>query len=77
MKKQQVRDRTPHYLPSGTPVAHKTGEITGIRHDIGIVFARDRPYVITAMSKDLRDELKETEAIARVSQAVFKAVTEA
>ena len=77
MKRQQVRDRIPRYLPSGTPVAHKTGEIAEIRHDVGIVYARDRPYIISAMSKDLRDELRGTEVIARISEAVFKAITEA
>jgi len=84
MKRQQVRDRIPRYLPSGTPVAHKTGEIAGIRHDVGVVFAKDHPYVISAMSKDLKDNLSQTsnggkgaEVIARISEAVFKAVTEA
>jgi beta-lactamase class A len=76
MRRQQVRDRIPRYLPSGTPVAHKTGEIAGIRHDIGIVYAKDRPYIVSAMSKDLKDELRGTEVIARISEAVFKAVTE-
>jgi len=73
MKHQQVRDRIPRYLPAGTPVAHKTGEITGIRHDVGVVLG-NRPYIISAMSKDLKDEQKGAEAIARISQAVFKAV---
>jgi len=77
MKRQQVRDRIPRYLPVGTPVAHKTGEITGIRHDVGVVFAGNRPYIISAMSKDLKDEYKGMEAIARISQIVFKAVTAA
>lgn len=77
MKRQQVRDRIPRYLPVGTPVAHKTGEIAGIRHDVGVVFVRNRRYIMSAMSKDLKDEHKGTEAIARISQTVFKALTSA
>ncbi|MEM2004503.1 MAG: serine hydrolase [Zestosphaera sp.] len=80
MKKQQVNDRIPRYLPEGIPVAHKTGELAGVRHDVGIVFAKE-PFIISAMVKDLKDPLsqtfsggKGTEAIARISGMVFKAV---
>ena len=45
LERQTVNDRIPAGLPSGTRVAHKTGEITGIRHDAAIVFA-PRPYVL-------------------------------
>jgi len=81
MKRQQIRDRIPRYLPIGTQVAHKTGEIAGIRHDIGVVFTEKGPYVFSAMSKDLRDKLsrtssggKGTELIARVSRTVFRSL---
>jgi beta-lactamase class A len=77
MKRQQVRDRIPRYLPSSMPMANKTGEIAGIRHDIGVVFAKDHPYIISAMSKDLKDERMGIEAIARISEAVYKDVTAA
>lgn len=81
MKRQQVRDRIPRYLPVGITVAHKTGEIAGIRHDVGVVFVGKEPYVFSAMSKDLRDKLsltssggKGTELIARISREVFRSL---
>jgi beta-lactamase class A len=77
MRRQQVRDRIPRYLPSNTPVAHKTGEIAGVRHDVGIVFAKDHPYIMAATSKDLKNEQEGAEVIARISEAVYNAVTAA
>lgn len=79
LKKQQVNDRIPRYLPEEISVAHKTGELVGVRHDVGIVFAKKHPFIISAMAKDLRDPLsqtfsggKGTEAIAKISKIVFE-----
>ena len=38
LKKQQIKDRIPRYLPKDVVVAHKTGLERGIIHDAGIVF---------------------------------------
>lgn len=80
LKKQQVNDRIPRYLPE-IPVAHKTGELSGVRHDVGIVFAKKHPFIISAMAKDLKDPLsqtfsggKGTEAIAEISRRVYEAL---
>ena len=40
LKRQQFNDGIPAGVPPGTAVAHKTGNITRIHHDAGIVFAR-------------------------------------
>lgn len=80
MRRQQINDRIPRYLPEGIQVAHKTGELAGVRHDVGIVFAKE-PFIISAMFKDLKDPLsltssggRGTEAIARISLIIFKAL---
>ncbi len=52
--KQEDRDKIPVGLPRGTPIAHKTGEIDGVRNDVGIVDPfGERPYVIAILTKDL------------------------
>ena len=40
-------------LPAGTPVAHKTGEITKIHHDAAIVLA-PKPFVLVVLVRGLR-----------------------
>lgn len=40
LKAQQINHKIPGYLRADIPVAHKTGEDTGIANDVGIVFAR-------------------------------------
>jgi beta-lactamase class A len=47
-----VRDTTKLVagLPSGVPVAHKTGYTDDVRHDAGIIYLRSGPVVASAMT---------------------------
>lgn len=49
LKAQQINHKIPGRLPPDIPVAHKTGEDTGIANDVGIVFAR-HPMVLAFAS---------------------------
>lgn len=72
---QRHREIIPAKLPKGVKVAHKTGWITGVRHDSGIVILPDgRKYVLVLLSKDLKDEKAAMEAMATVSEMVYKYV---
>ena len=42
---QQLNQRLPRFLPEGTPVAHKTGTLSGIRNDSGIIYCNDHSHV--------------------------------
>ncbi len=44
--KQQLNDRLPRFLPSGTKVAHKTGTFSGVRNDTGIIYINDHSHVV-------------------------------
>lgn len=68
---QKKNDRLPAYLPSAVPVAHKTGELPGVRHDAGIVYGPRGVYVIVVMADGLDDEEAGQAAIARLSAAVY------
>ncbi|HKW18718.1 MAG TPA: serine hydrolase [Terriglobales bacterium] len=59
-------------LPEGVPSADKPGELEGVRTDSGVVFAENRPYVISVMTTYLRNENDGVEAIARISLAAFR-----
>ncbi len=71
LRQQQIRDRLPRYLPPTVPVAHKTGDLPGVRHDAGLVEGPAGPYIIVVMLTDLADEEAGVEWIARLSQAVY------
>lgn len=45
LKKQRLNGKIPVLLPPGTAVAHKTGEDSGITHDVGIVYG-PQPFVL-------------------------------
>lgn len=42
---QQINLRLPRFLPAGTAVAHKTGTLSGIRNDSGIIYANAHSHV--------------------------------
>lgn len=73
---QQFNEVIPAKLPPGVKVAHKTGFITGVQHDSGIVFLPDgRKYVLVILSKNLADRPAAIEAMAIVSLAVYQYMT--
>jgi beta-lactamase class A len=37
LERQQFNDGLPSLLPDGVIVAHKTGELPGVRHDVGVI----------------------------------------
>ncbi|WP_369426418.1 serine hydrolase [Pontibacter anaerobius] len=70
---QQHREIIPAKLPSEVKVAHKTGWITGVRHDSGIVMLHDgRRYVLVLLSKNLQDEEAGIAAMSQVSEMVYR-----
>ena len=72
---QKFNDIIPAKLPAGVKVAHKTGWITGIHHDSGIVFLPDgRKYVLVLLSKNLTDEKAGVAAMATVSEMLYNYV---
>lgn len=69
---QQFNEIIPAHLPEDVKVAHKTGSITGVHHDSGIVFLPDgRKYVLVLLSKDLADFDAGTALLANVSKMVY------
>ncbi|MFN8443560.1 MAG: serine hydrolase [Caldilineaceae bacterium] len=42
---QTLNQRLPRFLPEGTPFAHKTGTLSGIRNDSGILYCSETSHV--------------------------------
>jgi beta-lactamase class A len=72
LKAQEFNEKIPAYLPKGTPIAHKTGDITGIHHDAAIVFPPGAaPYVLVVLTRGYKDEKEANQAIAEISRLVW------
>jgi beta-lactamase class A len=70
---QQFNEVIPAKLPKDVKVAHKTGNITGVQHDAGIVFLPDgRKYVLVILSKGIQDEKAAIAAMAKVSELIYQ-----
>jgi len=77
LKGQEYNDMIPARLPDSVDVAHKTGWITGLHHDSGIVFVPGGPtYVIVLLSQNLENEEAGVKAFARISRMVFDVMTQ-
>ena len=74
LKRQMFNDGIPAGVPPKTPVAHKTGNITRIHHDAGIVYAK-RPYVLVVLVRGVQDQKQSGALIAKLSKVVFASVT--
>lgn len=76
LKDQKFNEIIPAYLPDGVKVAHKTGVITALHHDSGIVMLPDgRQYVLILLSKELGDFDSGTERMAKVSKMIYDYTT--
>jgi beta-lactamase class A len=71
LKRQTFKDGIPAGIPAGTAVAHKTGTITQIHHDAGIVYA-PRPYVIVLLVRGIEDQKQSAALMAQLSKVVYE-----
>jgi beta-lactamase class A len=58
-------------LPEDTVAASKPGELEAVRNDSGIVFVKDRPYILSVMTTYLRDEKEGATAIRKISALTY------
>jgi len=72
---QQFNKVIPARLPATVKVAHKTGSITGILHDSGIVFLPDgHMYILVLLSKGVGSEEAATDLLAGISEMIYQYV---
>ncbi|HMD32044.1 MAG TPA: serine hydrolase [Candidatus Acidoferrales bacterium] len=72
LKRQTFNDAIPAGLPAGTPVAHKTGDITRIHHDAAIVYA-PRPFVLVLLVRGIEQKDKSAALMAEIAHIVYQA----
>jgi beta-lactamase class A len=76
LHQQEFRNGIPGRLPREVRVAHKTGDISTIAHDAGIVYPANRkPYIIAVLTEWDPDTTGRSATIATISQEVYRALT--
>ncbi|MDB5859535.1 MAG: beta-lactamase [Ramlibacter sp.] len=76
LHQQRFRSGIPAGLPEDARVAHKTGEISTVAHDAGIVYLDGRDaYVVVILTEWAPDVNGRQETIARISRAVYQYMT--
>lgn len=71
--RQEFNTMIPAGLPPGVPVAHKTGSITGIRHDAALVFPPDAdPFVLVILTRGFPGEEEADAFGALVARRVYE-----
>jgi beta-lactamase class A len=72
---QRFNSMIPAGLPSHAMVAHKTGEISTVSHDIGIVYLPERePYITAILTEFDPDQEGRREAVAAISKAIYRSL---
>ncbi|HLR15230.1 MAG TPA: serine hydrolase [Bacillota bacterium] len=84
MKRQQDDSRLPARLPRSSSgvigaldtwnLAHKTGSISGVVHDAGILYVQNQEVLITVLSKNVDDYFGQS-TIATIGKDLFEALT--
>jgi beta-lactamase class A len=72
LQRQSFNEGIPAGLPTGTRVAHKTGEISKIHHDAAIVFA-PKPFVLVVLVGGVEDRKQSGALIADIAHLAYRA----
>jgi len=72
LERQKFNEGIPAGVPGNIRVAHKTGEITKIHHDAGIVYA-ERPFVIVVLVRGIEDFKQSSTLIAGITRHLYQA----
>jgi len=70
---QEFNQGIPARLPKGARVAHKTGEISTIAHDAGVVYLPKRkPYVLVVLTEWDPESSGRSRTIAAISHTIYE-----
>lgn len=73
LRRQQYREKIPQRLPPELSVAHKTGELDGVRHDVALVEVPERPYVLCLLTQKGAASWLVDMHLAELSELVYQA----
>lgn len=71
MKKQLYRDMVYFEIPDEIIVAHKTGELTNIEHEVGIFFTQKSDYIFSMLTYDAVSNNYARKTVGNVAKIVY------
>ncbi len=78
LSKSKINNRIPSGILSqyqeasqAPKIAHKTGELSRVRHDAGIIYLEGNPYLLVLLSKNLKYEDDGIEVESQISKDIF------
>lgn len=76
LSRQRVQDSLKRYLVEEVKMAHKTGSLDTVEHDVGIVFHPSKDYVIGVFIANHTNNERAKQLIGRISKTVYLHLTE-
>ena len=74
---QEFNQGIPARLPKGARVAHKTGEVSTVAHDAGVVYLPKRkPYVVVILTEWDPEGSGRSRTIATISHTIYEFLTQ-
>jgi len=71
LTRQKFNEGIPAGLPSGTRVAHKTGELAKLHHDAAIVYA-PRAFVLVILVRGLPESKESAALMADITRRIYQ-----
>jgi beta-lactamase class A len=71
LKQQMVDDRFPYLLPYPTDMAHKTGNLDHVVHDVGVIWTPQGPVILAAMVENPPDDDRATQIVQRLALIAY------
>lgn len=76
LSRQQYREKIPARLPYSAQVFNKTGELDGVRHDMGIVKDRGKTWILAVLTREGKEPWEVDGRIARIARWCHDQVVE-
>jgi len=76
LSRQRVSDGLKRYLVDDVKLAHKTGGLETVNHDVGIVYSSAVDYIIGIFVTNVTDNNQARQLIGRLSKVVYAHLTE-
>ncbi|AOT72618.1 serine hydrolase [Geosporobacter ferrireducens] len=71
LKRQKDKIMLKRYIPEDTVIAHKTGDLANLNHDIGIFYLPQQTYLLGVFVTEAQSNLAAQQIIGEISKLVY------